>query len=252
LYKIPANTLFLGKNIVFVPECHSTNTLAQQITQNQTTVEGAIVITENQTAGRGQQGNVWLAEPGKNLTFSIILKPSFLALGQQFFLSIVTTLGIYDFLKQHVQRSVSIKWPNDLLVAEKKICGILIENQVQGSKINNTIVGIGFNINQLNFMSDRATSLAIETERVFILEEELHKLLEQIERRYLQLRNKKFSELKEEYLTHLYRRNEKHLFEVSGKNVEGIIKGVDESGRLIVFCEGHDRAFGIKEITFVR
>jgi BirA family biotin operon repressor/biotin-[acetyl-CoA-carboxylase] ligase len=251
LYKIPANTLFLGKNIVFVPECHSTNTLAQQITQNQTTAEGAIVITENQTAGRGQQGNIWLAEPGKNLTFSIILKPSFLALGQQFFLSIVTTLGIYDFLNQHVHKRISIKWPNDVLVADKKICGILIENQVQGSKINNTIVGIGLNINQRSFTSDRATSLTIETDHEFILEDQLHKLLEQIERRYLQLRNKKFNELKDEYLSHLYWRNEKHLFTVSGKNLEGTIQGVDESGRLIVFCDERDQAFGIKEISFV-
>jgi BirA family biotin operon repressor/biotin-[acetyl-CoA-carboxylase] ligase len=252
LYKIPANTLFLGKNIVFVPECHSTNTLAQQITQNQTSAEGAIVITENQTAGRGQQGNIWLTEPGKNLTFSIILKPSFLALGQQFFLSVVTTLGIYDFLKQHVEKHVSIKWPNDVLVADKKICGILIENHVQGAKINNTIVGIGLNINQRHFTSDRATSLAIETNHEFTLEEQLHKLLEQIERRYLQLRNKKFSELKDDYMSYLYWRNEKHLFTVSGKNLEGTIKGVDESGRLIVFCEGRDQFFGIKEISFIK
>jgi BirA family biotin operon repressor/biotin-[acetyl-CoA-carboxylase] ligase len=252
LYKIPANTLFLGKNIVFVPECHSTNTLAQQITQNQTSAEGAIVITENQTAGRGQHGNIWLTEPGKNLTFSIILKPSFLALGEQFYLSIITTLGIFDFLKQHIQKSVAIKWPNDLLVCDKKICGILIENQVQGSKINNTIVGIGLNVNQRNFQSDRATSLTLETNIEFVLEEQLHKLLEQIERRYLQLRNKKFSELKDNYLSHLYWRNEKHLFTVSGKNLEGTIQGVDESGRLIVFCEGRDQAFGIKEISFIK
>jgi BirA family biotin operon repressor/biotin-[acetyl-CoA-carboxylase] ligase len=251
LYKIPANTLFLGKNVVFVPECHSTNTLAYQITQNQTSAEGLIVITENQTAGRGQQGNIWLTEPGKNLTFSIILKPSFLALDQQFLLTIVTTLGIYNFLDQHLKKSVAIKWPNDMLVSDKKICGILIENQVQGAKINHTIVGIGLNINQQNFATDRATSLAIEANADFNLEEQLHKLLEQIERRYLQLRNNQTTELKEEYLSHLYWRNEKHLFNVQGKTVDGIIKGVDESGRLLIFTEGREQSFGMKEISFL-
>ena len=148
MYKIPANTLFVGKNLVFVPDCPSTNTLALQITQQSPAKEGTLVITDNQTAGKGQRGNVWEAEPRQNLTFSLILKPGFLAVSKQFYLNVVICLALKDYLMEKISRTVYIKWPNDILVHEKKISGVLIENQLQGAHISNSIVGIGLNMNQ--------------------------------------------------------------------------------------------------------
>ena len=120
MYKIPANTLFTGKNLVFVPDCPSTNTLALEISQQSPVKEGTVVITDQQTAGKGQRGNTWEAEPRQNLTFSLILKPTFLAVNKQFYLNIVICLALKDYLRQKTSGPVHIKWPNDILVHQKK------------------------------------------------------------------------------------------------------------------------------------
>ncbi len=253
MYKIPANTLFLGKNLVFMPECHSTNTFALQLCQHPTSIaEGTVVITDHQTAGRGQRGNVWLAEPGLNLTFSIILKPAFLAVSDQFYLNIFTSLAIQDYLKERGCKDVAIKWPNDILIGEKKICGILIENQISGSRISHTVIGIGLNINQRTFAMDTATSLRLNIDREYELQDELGLLLSFIEARYLQIKQNHLAMLKVAYIDNLYKIGEKRRFLANDKYFEGIICGIDESGRLRVKINGEERSFGFKEISYVR
>lgn len=250
MYKIPANTLFIGKHLVFVPECHSTNTLALQMSQNKSATEGTVVITNNQTAGRGQHGNSWESAAGMNLTFSIILMPGFLAPKDQYYLTIFTSLAVRDFVEGKTDHSVTIKWPNDILVHQKKICGILIENQVQGQRFIATVIGIGLNINQTSFAQHTATSLKLLTNDETTPEQALHELLGRLEARYLQLRKQKQSDLREEYLSHLYWRNERHLFSSGSMDFEGIIKDVDETGKLVVATSEGLRHFGNKEITF--
>jgi len=252
LYKIPANTLFLGKQLVFVPECHSTNTLALQLSQNTSTLEGAVIITNNQTAGRGQRGNSWEAAPGMNLTFSVVLRPGFLAPKDQFYLNIITSLAVRDYLIGKTNEPVVIKWPNDILVQKKKICGILIENQIQGSSLVSAVVGIGLNVNQTNFQKDTATSLKLVTNTEASLESALHELLHFLETRYLQLRQQNTSALREEYLSNLYCRNEQHEFSSGDTTFMGTIQGIDETGRLVVDTVQGLKYFGIKEIIFVR
>src|SRR5688572_5475237 len=190
----------MGKKLVFVPECPSTNTLALQITQQSPVKEGTLVITDHQTAGKGQRGNVWEAEAHQNLTFSLILKPGFLAINKQFFLNIVICLALKDYLKEKTPDLTYIKWPNDILVHEKKISGILIENQLQGPSILHSIAGIGLNINQRNFTAPSAISLAMLTGNRFELEEELPVVLGFIESRYLQLRQGNYDQLMNLYL----------------------------------------------------
>ncbi len=251
MYKIPAKTLFMGKNLVFVPDCHSTNTLALQISHQSSAIEGTLIITDYQTAGKGQRGNVWEAEPGMNLTFSLILKPNFLAINKQFFLNIVICLALKDYLKDKTTDIIYIKWPNDILVHEKKISGVLIENQLQGSKIINSIVGIGLNINQKHFNSFSATSLANLTDSVFDLAVELPILLGFIESRYLQLRKGKYEMLMNGYLEALFRRHEKHTFSHDDNLFEGIIQDLDPSGKLRIKMKDEIRSFGIKEIKYI-
>jgi BirA family biotin operon repressor/biotin-[acetyl-CoA-carboxylase] ligase len=251
LYKIPANTLFMGKNLVFVPDCPSTNTLALEISQHSPVKEGTLVITDNQTAGKGQRGNVWEAEPRQNLTFSLILKPGFLAISKQFFLNIVICLALRDYLKEKISDNIYIKWPNDILVPEKKISGVLIENQLQGGMIVNAIAGIGFNVNQVNFGAYRATSLAAITGKRFNLEPELHEILGHFESRYLQLRQGQYGMLMNQYLAALFQRHAKRLYSGNGIEFEGVIEDLDESGRLRVRVDGHLRSFGIKEIQYL-
>jgi BirA family transcriptional regulator, biotin operon repressor / biotin---[acetyl-CoA-carboxylase] ligase len=254
LYKIPANTLFMGGNLVFVPECHSTNTLALQLCQQSSTPEGTVVITNNQTAGRGQRGNSWEAQPGMNLTFSIILKPVFLDLKDQFYLNIIISLGIHDYLITNKISNSHIKWPNDVMVGRKKLCGILIENQIQGSRFTNSVAGIGININQQNFNNDTATSLRIVTGTEHTLQHELEQLLQKIEARYLQLRQNAYAKIKSDYLDTLYWKNELHEFTSNGENFSGVIIGIDEAGRLSVQRNDTQevKSFDLKEISYLQ
>lgn len=249
MYKIPANTLFIGKQLVFVPECHSTNSLALEMGSG--APEGTVVITPNQTAGRGQRGSRWEAESGMNLTFSVILKPTFLRVEDQFLLNMVVSLAVRDFLVEKTHQPVHIKWPNDVLVHGRKISGILIENQLQGGRFSVSVAGIGFNLNQEKFESPNATSLVAVTGRTEAPEQTLHQLLGHVENRYLQLRNRAAAELRTRYLDALYWRHERHRFRSSGGEFEGVIKGIDPVGRLDVECDGTRAYFDIKEIQFI-
>jgi len=252
LYKIPANTLFIGQNQVFVPQCHSTNSLATELMRNKEMSEGMIIITDDQTAGRGQRGNTWEAEPAKNLTFSVILKPTFLAAKEQFYLTIVVSLALREFLKTRLSSEVKIKWPNDILVATKKICGILIENSLSVDSIQHTVVGIGLNVNQDLFSIDGPTSMKLIAGRDFSLARELNLLLEKLEGYYLQLRSGNKELLKHEYLNHLYWLGEPHEFRSNEEQFIGVITGVEENGRLTLLRDGKEISTELKEISFVR
>ncbi len=249
MYKIPASTLFVGKKLVYVPECHSTNTLAVELSQRGSVVEGTLIITSNQFGGRGQRGNQWISEPGKNLTFSLILKPTFLKPDQQFRLTQVVSLAVADYASSKAN-GVKIKWPNDVLIKSKKTCGILIENSISVERIQTSVVGVGFNVNQIEFTGNKGTSLKNETGLDFDLQAELNDLLHCIEVRYLQLRDGKFEKLSDDYLQRLYRIGEQHLFKVYDIEKQGMIEGVDHRGRLVVSFDGIKQEFDLKEISF--
>lgn len=234
-----------------MPECHSTNTLALQLCQQTGTSEGTVVITNNQTSGRGQRGNSWEAKPGENLTFSIILKPTFLKASDQFLLNQCISLGLYDFLTQKLLHNVKIKWPNDMLVENKKVSGILIENIVQRDLIQWSVVGIGLNVNQTEFAFERAASLQTFSGFALHLEKELHQLLACIEVRYLSLRQGNVELLKKNYNDALLGFQERRTFKVQQEEMEGIIQGVDAVGRLILQTQQENKVFDIKEIEFV-
>lgn len=252
MYKIPANTLFVGQSLVFMPECHSTNDEASRLIQHEGTMEGTTVITGNQTAGRGQRGNTWHSESGKNLTFSIILKPTFLAVSDQFYLNMIVSLGVYDYLKTLFDEDVKIKWPNDILVKDKKVCGILIENQISGHKIQHSIIGVGLNVNQEKFELERAGSMKLFHDQEFELQQVLEGVLEKIESRYLMLREQLTEKLSVEYKSALYWLDEAHVFSSRQKLFEGKITGVDEFGRLTIETDTGVKYMSVKEVEFVR
>ncbi|MCI0750913.1 MAG: biotin--[acetyl-CoA-carboxylase] ligase [Flammeovirgaceae bacterium] len=248
MYKIPAKTLFTGQNLIFRPECRSTNTYLMELGD---VSEGTVVITADQTSGRGQRGNAWSSEKGKNITASILFKPGFLLAKNQFWLTMVASLAVRDTLFEF-DLSAKIKWPNDIMVDEKKICGILIENQLTGSSISKSVVGIGLNVNQEKFNLEKVTSVYQQIGREASLQEILDLVLEKLEARYLQLRQNKNDQLKEEYLKSLYWLNELHTFSNQQGMLIGIIQGVDELGRLVIDCEKERKIFDLKEIVFVK
>jgi len=251
LYKIPANTLFIGQHLVFVPECHSTNLELQRLMQQKGSAEGLVVITDNQTAGRGQRGNTWESEPGKNLTFSTGLRPSFLAAKNQFQLSMAVSLGLFDCLHELLPSvKIKIKWPNDMMLNGKKTCGILIENQVTGQTVDRSVVGIGLNVNQKLFTIDSATSMTLVSTHEWDLYKVFSLLLEKLEARYLQLRSGDVDSIRAQYSKNLFWKNEVQRFAVGERKFSGIVRGVDDDGKLMLEAGGQLRSFGFKEISF--
>ncbi len=251
MYKSKPKTLFIGKKMHYLPSCQSTNDEAADLLRQGQALEGTVVITDHQTAGRGQRGNRWLSKPGENFTLSLILCPRFLAANEQFRLNIAVSLGVFDFLAHYFDSSLTIKWPNDIYVKNQKLGGMLIENTLQGNRVESSIIGIGLNINQLDFEEGRATSLRLATGKEYALDELLPDLLSAIEKNYLLLRNRKYDFLKTRYLQHIFRYQERHLFQRGGEEVEGIIIGVAETGHLAVQINNKLEYFDFKEISYV-
>jgi BirA family biotin operon repressor/biotin-[acetyl-CoA-carboxylase] ligase len=252
---ISPDTLFTGQQLVWLPACPSTNTVAQQLQRENRASEGCTVITGHQTAGRGQRGNQWEAAAHENLTLSVIWQPTFLAATEQFLLSQAVALASLDWARRWLgasgETSLRVKWPNDLYVGNQKLGGILIENTLSGPKIQYSIVGIGLNVNQQDFAVPTATSLGRLTGRHYDLAEAAARLLECLEARYLQLRAGRVRQLRQEYLAALYRYRQPHQFLVDGLPVMGEIVGVEVDGRLAVQLSEGVRHFGLQEIRYL-
>ncbi|MFD2785391.1 biotin--[acetyl-CoA-carboxylase] ligase [Hymenobacter rubripertinctus] len=246
-------TLFTGQQLVWLPECASTNTEAQVLIGQNRATDGCCVITDKQTAGRGQRGNQWEAAPGENLTLSVVWRPAFLPAADQFLLSQAVALAVHDWLTALLgpAEALRVKWPNDIVYGSQKLGGILIENTLSGAKIQHSIVGIGLNVNQQKFGVPTATSLGCLTGRAYQLATLAGRLLECLERRYLQLRAGRVGGLRADYLKVLYRFEQPHAYEAGGQPLRGRIVGVDEAGRLALATGDQIRYFDLKEIRYV-
>ncbi|WP_192085872.1 biotin--[acetyl-CoA-carboxylase] ligase [Algoriphagus sp. Y33] len=252
MYKILANTIFLGKDVHFLPECHSTNDIALKLVRQSQASEGSVVICGHQTRGKGQRGNLWYSQAGQNLTFSLVLKPDFLDISEQFYLNMAVSNSIRRLLQEYVP-NLKVKWPNDLIIPEfGKIGGILIENTFSGKEWEYAVVGIGLNINQLDFESATAASIRSITGSYFELEELFRLLITQLEQGYIQLKKGKWNEIKSEYLMHLYRMDSWANYSAKGEQFWGKIVGISAEGKLQVELEkGEMVLYGLKEIVFV-
>lgn len=239
-----------------MPSCHSTNDhLGTLISKQKELEEGTVVITPEQIKGRGQRGNVWETLPNANITLSFLLKPKFLEARDQFQLNVAISLGVYDLLETFFPSEVKIKWPNDILISNQKIAGILIENYLIGQNISQTIVGIGLNINQPSFNGDfKATSLFIEKGKKFQLPQLSELLLEKIEKRYISLQEKGYKALLQEYYKHLFWYQEEGNFQEVSKDgtmtaFKGYILGVNENGCLSIAVNNKKiKHYGFKEV----
>lgn len=248
------NTLFIGKVLFSLERIASTNQYALDLLDGEKPAEGTIVLAFDQYAGRGQINKHWESEPGANLTCSIILYPNFLPAQQQFVLSQIVALAIADTLRSFIPNGVKIKWPNDLYIYDKKITGILIQNSLQGATIKSTVIGIGLNVNQINFKSDapNPTSIALETNNSIDTNVVLEKVCHYLEQWYLKLKAGKIDEIHTAYLNQLFRRNETHQYRrPDGRIFTGRIQGTSVAGQLIVDTEEGEELFSLKEIGYV-
>jgi BirA family biotin operon repressor/biotin-[acetyl-CoA-carboxylase] ligase len=245
--------MIIGSNLLFFENLPSTNNLTSDLLKKKRLKEGTVIYTNYQSAGRGQTGNTWESEDGKNLLISIVLFPSFIHVQDQFNISMTISLGICDFLLRFIPDS-SIKWPNDIYVNNDKIAGILIENSVIGDQIEFTIAGIGLNINQEKFLSSapNPVSLKILTDMEYDLSDCLAELSADLDKRYKQLISGNSEQIKKEYVSKLFYLNEWHDF----RDINGIFAGkiltVGDSGRLTVEKLNHKTEdYSFKEIEFI-
>jgi len=242
----------MGKTVFFLPSCHSTNDVALSYFQQEKLFEGDLVITANQVAGKGQRGNSWESEPEKNLTFSLLLKPTFLVAFEQFNLNICISLSINNCLKKF-SPYFEVKWPNDIYHGEKKLCGILIQNNLIKNTISSSVVGIGLNVNQKVFESPKATSLRNITGTEIDIDKLFEDLIIEIEKNYMKLKRGKLDVLKTEYLANLYWFSEEHLFKSENGTVfTGRITGITSGGKLLIDTNSGCEQFDMKQVEFLK
>lgn len=249
------NTLFTGKVYYRFDELPSTNDYARDLLAKSRPSEGTVVRAASQSAGRGQFGSSWVAEPGANLTLSVILYPNWLTITEQFRLSEAVALAVRDAVSITVDGSpCTIKWPNDIYLNDRKTAGILIQNTLSGSQLEASVVGIGLNVNQTLFSTGapNATSLALATGRTFDLDQVADALLERLEYRYLQLKSGQSQELRAAYQSHLYSfGTTRDFIRPDGSVFSGTIQGVQTDGRLAVSINGNVELFAVKAIQML-
>lgn len=244
----------IGKSIIKLTSVDSTNNYATNNMLAEKWYEGTVVVSEEQTKGRGQINNSWESEFGKNLLLSIVLYPKFLPIHNQFLLSKVCALGVCDAIGEYVG-NVKIKWPNDIYVGRKKIAGILIENIIMGSSISSSVLGIGLNINQNEFFSDAPNPVSLcqllgeEISRKLFLD----RLLDNIDFWYKRLADNEISVIDDAFLSSLFLLNEVSTFTDNTGTYNGRILGVDEIGRLKIQPKNDDviRTYHFKEVEYV-
>jgi BirA family transcriptional regulator, biotin operon repressor / biotin---[acetyl-CoA-carboxylase] ligase len=169
----------IGKKIIHKDTLDSTNNYIAKLLLCEDLLNGTVILADEQSQGRGQRGSQWEAEPFQNIMMSFYLKHDNLSVQQQFIVSQAVSVGVLEFLK-YLGLEALIKWPNDLVIGNAKIAGILIENQLQQSKLKSSIVGIGLNVNQLTFGDYNATSLKKELNEHFNIQELVFILLEKL------------------------------------------------------------------------
>jgi BirA family biotin operon repressor/biotin-[acetyl-CoA-carboxylase] ligase len=245
--------MIIGSDILYFDSLTSTNAVASQMLLEKKPEEGTVIRAGFQTAGKGQKGKSWESGKNENLLFSVILYPSSLRPDEQFLLSMAISLGISDFLENHIPRP-DIKWPNDIYAGDKKIAGILIENSIMDGMIEYSVAGIGININQKRFSSGirGAVSLGIITGREYDTDLCLLQLLSFLDIRYKQLLYGDREAIRNDYFSNLYRAGEWHSYSSEGVVFRGAIRGVSSSGILTVEKEGNEFCgFSFKEIQYL-
>jgi BirA family biotin operon repressor/biotin-[acetyl-CoA-carboxylase] ligase len=248
-------TLFIGRNRIRFDGVDSTNNYAAELLRQVGILEGTLITANYQTAGRGQRSNAWQSEAGKNILCTYILKPTWLAVDRQFALNKAVALAVQRTIQSFcAQRSVWIKWPNDVLVNDSKVAGILIENTVSGGQIVSSLAGIGVNVNQQNMSIEgrNVCSIADVLNQTFSLDAVQDELSEQLEAVYLGLRTGNDKKIDEEFSSVLYKRDEVCAFETANGLRRFVVRGVSEQGQLIVEdTEGNKHQFNHGEVHMI-
>jgi BirA family biotin operon repressor/biotin-[acetyl-CoA-carboxylase] ligase len=232
----------------------STNSFLRQLSADELIEDFTVVITENQTNGRGQMGTQWESQSSKNLIFSVFKDVSWLNVSSHFYLSMAVSLAVFKALKTFQISALKIKWPNDILSEQHKLCGILIENVIKQNQIQSSIIGIGINVNQTLFNDlPNATSMQVVSGNHFDRDQVLQEVLKQLKDYITLLESKSHEILKQAYESNLFRKDKPSTFKgKDGRLFSGYIKGISDSGHLNVLIEDDIlKSFELKEIQLL-
>jgi BirA family transcriptional regulator, biotin operon repressor / biotin---[acetyl-CoA-carboxylase] ligase len=239
----------IGYKIIHKEIVDSTNNYMTNLVYDGKISHGMVILADKQTNGRGQRNATWQSKAKKNLLVSYYTQYKHLKITEQFLIAQYVSSAIHSYLCT-LGINAEIKWPNDIIVNKKKICGVLIENQIQGQLIKGSIVGIGLNINQEDFEENSITSLKLLTKKEFDISKTLDELLLHLNRFFDMLTSQKVL-LKNYYLNNLWLFEVKGNFRSKNEDFEGIIKGTDEYGRLKIEINQKIKIFDLKEIIFL-
>ena len=250
------NTLFVGKVCVKLDSVASTQTYLKNLYAKSKPIEGTAILSYNQTAGYGQRNNSWETQNGLNIALSLVLLPAFLNPDKQYYLSMAVALAVKKAVEELSQQKVKLKWPNDIMVGDRKISGILIESNLFNSRVEKSYVGIGLNVNQIDFgsLKSTATSLSNISGKEYDLDHVCIMIMEWVERYYLQIKAGRLKELFEEYDEALYKKNEYiTLLHSDDMTSKVLLKGVEENGKILVMHENGDlRAYLHGEVQIMK
>ncbi|MDR1879616.1 MAG: biotin--[acetyl-CoA-carboxylase] ligase [Tannerellaceae bacterium] len=238
--------------IIRLDEIGSTNGYLREHLRKEKLPEGSVVMAGFQTAGRGQQGNTWEAGPGKNLLFSVVLYPDCIPANRQFLISQIAALSVKEALERRTD-GITVKWPNDIYWKDKKICGMLVENDLMGATLFRSIIGIGINVNQTAFTphAPNAVSLVQITGKTHDREEILDAFLSRFYGYYLRLLQEKEEEIREAYRQVLYRKNGYHPYSDADGPFTARIRDIEPTGHLLLQLKsGEVRRYAFKEVIY--
>lgn len=244
--------------LIKIPEADSTN---RQILEFAAEREAPFALMAyTQTAGRGQRGNKWEAEPGRNITLSVLFHPRTVKASEQFIISQAVSVAIAETLRHYMPQyssSVAIKWPNDIYVGNSKICGILIENVINGTEIVRSIAGIGLNVNQSVFLSDAPNPVSMrqltgKEYDIDVLAQYLCNVIERFAKAFFVPNH--YPRLRGRYFSMLWRAQGYHSYldTASGEKFQGMISNIDASGYITLTDDnGRQRRYAFKEVEAV-
>ena len=240
--------------IIKLSATDSTNTYLRKKCNEELLNDYTVIVTALQTDGRGQMGTAWESEANKNLIFSVFKDLTSLHLEHSFFISMIASLSIFEALKKIGIPDLYIKWPNDILSDKKKICGILIENVLKNNKLRSCIIGIGLNVNQIQFNDlPKASSLKSVTGKNYNLDELLIYILNEIKLNFDRYEKDELKLLKQKYEDGLFMMNKPATFQdKKGKLFSGIINGITDSGKLNILLENNIlKEFDLKQAVLL-
>jgi BirA family biotin operon repressor/biotin-[acetyl-CoA-carboxylase] ligase len=239
--------------IIKLKAIDSTNSFLKEMAQSSSLENYTVIVAKEQTKGRGQMGTSWLSEANKNLLCSVFVRFDSFLIKNQVLVNYAVSIAIVNVLNKYKLPKLAIKWPNDILSSNKKMCGLLIENVMQKDEIKSSIIGIGLNVNQVNFpVNFNATSILKETKKETNIDELLNELLAELKIQISYIIDASKNNLKENYLKYLYKKNTPTMYKNSkGVLFMGKIIDVSSEGKLQIELEDDSiKEFGIKEVFF--